>query len=101
MAPMEKWSKEFMNCLKNAETEIVNLTGVECLDEDGKVGFIERPVSVHYCNGGDIAQNLDLVCQYWIGSSGLFMPSCSLMSKHSCRSKRSSRLRNNKWNTSS
>ena len=24
--------------------EIVNLTGVEFLDEDGKAGFIERPV---------------------------------------------------------
>ena len=47
-----------------------------------------------------IAQNLDLVCQYWIGSSGLFMPSCSLMSKHSCISKRSSALRGTKWQLS-
>ena len=42
MAPMARQSKEFMNCVKNAETGIVNLTGVQFLDEDGKGGFIER-----------------------------------------------------------
>ena len=63
MAPMAKQSKEFVNCVKNAETGIVNLTGVEFLDEDGKAGFIRRPVAVHYCNGGDITKYLDLVGQ--------------------------------------
>ena len=63
MLPLAKQSKEFMNCVKNAETGIVNLTGVEFLDEDGKGGFIERPVAVHWCNGGDISQYLDLVGQ--------------------------------------
>lgn len=48
MAPMAKQSKEFMNCVKNAETGIVNLPGVEFLDEDGEGGFIERPVAIHY-----------------------------------------------------
>ena len=63
MAPMAKQSKEFVNCVKNAETGIVNLTGVEFLDEDGEAGFIERPVAVHYCNGGDITKYLELVGQ--------------------------------------
>ena len=60
LLPMAKQSKEFVNCVKNAETGIVNLTGVEFLDEDGKSGFIERPVAVHYCNGGDITNFLTL-----------------------------------------
>ena len=63
LAPIAKQSKEFVNCVKNAETGIVNLTGVEFLDEDGKSGFIERPVAVHYCNGGDVAKYLKLVGQ--------------------------------------
>ena len=63
LLPMAKQSKEFMNCVKNAETGIVNLTGVEFLDEDGMGGFIERPVAVHYCNGGDITKYLDVVGQ--------------------------------------
>ena len=63
MAPMAKQSKEFMNCVKNAETGIVNLTGVEFLDEGGKAGFIERPVAVHWCNGGDITNYLQMVGQ--------------------------------------
>ena len=61
--PQAKQSKEFVNCVKNAETAIVNLSGVEFLDEDGKGGFIERPVAVHWCNGGDISQYLQLVGQ--------------------------------------
>ena len=60
LLPMAKQSKEFVNCVKNAETGIVNLSGVEFLDEDGKSGFIERPVAVHYCNGGDVAKYLKL-----------------------------------------
>ena len=52
-----------MNCVKNAQTGIVNLTGVEFLNEDGKGGFIQRPVAVHYCNGGEITKYLDLVGQ--------------------------------------
>ena len=63
MAPMAKQSKEFVNCVKNAETGIVNLTGVEFLDEDGNGGFIERPVAVHWCNGGDITKYLEMVSQ--------------------------------------
>ena len=63
MAPMAKQSKEFVNCVKNAETGIVNLTGVEFLDEDWKGGFIERPVAVHWCNGGDITGYLQMVGQ--------------------------------------
>ena len=63
MGPIAKQSKEFINCGKNAETGIVNLTGVEFLDEDGNGGFIERPVAVHYCNGGDISKYLDMVSQ--------------------------------------
>ena len=61
--PQAKESKEFVNCVKNAETAIVNLTGVEFLDEDGKGGFIERPVAVHWCNGGDISGYIQLVGQ--------------------------------------
>ena len=63
LLPMAKQSKEFVNCVKNAETVIGNLTGVEFLDEDGKSGFIERPVAVRYCNGGDITKYLKLVGQ--------------------------------------
>ena len=63
LAPMAKQSKEFVNCVKNAETGIVNLTGVEFLDEDGKGGFIERPAAVHWCNGGNISKYLQLVGQ--------------------------------------
>ena len=63
LLPMAKQSKEFVNCVKNAETGIVNLSGVEFLDEDGKSGFIERPVAVHYCNGGDVGKYLKLVGQ--------------------------------------
>ena len=63
LAPMAKQSKEFVKCVKNAEAAIVDLTGVEFLDEDGKGGFIERPVAVHWCNGGDISKYLQLVGQ--------------------------------------
>ena len=63
LLPMAKQSKEFVNCVKHAETGIVNLSGVEFLDEDGKSGFIERPVAVRYCNGGDITKYLDMVGQ--------------------------------------
>ena len=63
LLPIAKQSKEFVNCVKNAETGIVNLTGVEFLDEDGKSGLIERPVAVRYCNGGDITKYLDMVGQ--------------------------------------
>ena len=63
MAPMAKQSKEFVNCVKNAETGIANLSSVEFTDVDGEGGFIERPVAVHYCNGGDITKYLKLVGQ--------------------------------------
>ena len=63
LAPIAKQSKEFVNCVKNAETGIVNLSGVEFTDVDGEGGFIERPVAVHWCNGGDISQYLQLVGQ--------------------------------------
>ena len=63
MAPMAKQSKEFMNCVKNAETGIINLSGIEFTDVDGEGGFIERPVAVHYCNGGDVTKYLNLVGQ--------------------------------------
>ena len=60
LAPIAKQSKEFVNCVKNSEDAIVKLTGVEFLDRDGKPGFLERPVAVHYCNGGDITNFLTL-----------------------------------------
>ena len=63
LLPMAKQSKEFVNCVKNAETGIINLSGVEFTDLDGAGGFIERPVAVHYCNGGDVAKYLKLVGQ--------------------------------------
>ena len=63
MAPMAKQSKEFMNCVKNAETGIINLSGIEFTDVDGEGGFIERPVAVHYCSGGDVTKYLNLVGQ--------------------------------------
>ena len=52
-----------MNCVKNAETGIINLSGIEFTDVDGEGGFIERPVAVHYCNGGDVTKYLKLVGQ--------------------------------------
>ena len=63
LLPMAKQSKEFVNCVKNAETGIINLAGVKFTDVEGKGGFIERPVAVHYCNGGDVAKYLQLVGQ--------------------------------------
>ena len=60
LVPMAQQSKEFVKCVKNAEAAIVDLTGVEFLDKDGKPGFLERPVAVHYCNGGDITNFLTL-----------------------------------------
>ena len=63
LATMAKQAKEFVNCVKNAETGIVNLSGVEFTDLDGEGGFIERPVAVHWCNGGDISKYLQLVGQ--------------------------------------
>ena len=63
MALIAKQSKEFMNCVKNAETGIINLSGIEFTDVDGEGGFIERPVAVHYCNGGDVTKYLKLVGQ--------------------------------------
>ena len=63
LAPIAKQSKEFVNCVKNAETGIINLSGVEFTDVDGEGGFIERPVAVHYCNGGDVTKYLKLVGQ--------------------------------------
>ena len=32
LLPVAKQSKEFVNCAKNAETEIINLAGVEFTD---------------------------------------------------------------------
>ena len=61
LAPIAKQSKEFVNCVKNAETGIINLSGIEFTDVDGEGGFIERPVAVHYCNGGDVTKYLKLV----------------------------------------
>ena len=63
LAPMAKQSKEFVNCVKSAETGIINLAGVEFTDVDGEGGFIERPVAVHYCNGGDVTKYMKLVGQ--------------------------------------
>ena len=63
LAPMAKQSKEFVNCVKNAETGIVNLSGVGFTDVDDGGGFIERPVAVYWCNGGDISKYLQLVGQ--------------------------------------
>ena len=63
LAPIAKQSKEFVNCVKNAETGIINLSGIEFTDVDGQGGFIERPVAVHYCNGGDVTKYLKLVGQ--------------------------------------
>ena len=63
LLPVAKQSKEFVNCVKNAETGIINLAGIEFTDLEGKGGFIERPVAVHYCNGGDVAKYLQLVGQ--------------------------------------
>ena len=63
LAPMAKQSKEFVNCVKNAETGIINLSGIEFTDVDGEGSFIERPVAVHYCNGGDVTKYLKLVGQ--------------------------------------
>ncbi len=63
LLPVAKQSKEFVNCVKNAETGIINLAGVEFTDVEGQGGFIERPVAVHYCNGGDVAKYLQLVGQ--------------------------------------
>ena len=47
----------------NSEAGIINLAGVEFTDLEGKDGFIERPVAVHYCNGGFVAKYLQLVGQ--------------------------------------
>ena len=63
LLPVAKQSKEFVNCVKNAETGIINLASVEFTDLEGKGGFIERPVAVHYCNGGDVAKYMQLVGQ--------------------------------------
>ena len=63
MLPIAKHSKEFVNCVKNAETGIINLSGIEFTDLDGEGGFIERPVAVHYRNGGDVTKYLNLVGQ--------------------------------------
>ncbi len=63
LLPMAKQSKEFVNCVKNAEIGIINLAGVKFTNVEGKGGFIERPVAVHYCNGGDVAKYLQLVGQ--------------------------------------
>ena len=58
LAPIAKQSKMFVNCVKNSDDAIVKMTGVEYSDEDGKPLFLERPVAVHYCNGGDITNFL-------------------------------------------
>ena len=63
LAPMAKQSKEFVNCVKNAETGIDNLSGVEFTDVDGEGGIIERPLAVHWCTGGNISKYLQLVGQ--------------------------------------
>ena len=63
LLPMAKQSKEFVNCVKNAETGIINLGVVEFADLEGMVRFIERPVAVHYGNVGDVAKYLNLVGQ--------------------------------------
>ena len=60
LAPIAKQSKEFVNCVQNSEYAIIKLTVVEFLDKDGKPGFFESPVSVHYLNGGDITNFLML-----------------------------------------
>ncbi len=63
LALMAKQSKEFVNCVKNAETGIVNLSGIEFTHVDGEGGLIERPVAVLWCNGSDISKYLQLVGQ--------------------------------------
>ena len=52
-----------MNCVMNSRAGIINLAGVEFTDLEGKGCFIERPVAVHYCNGGDLAKYLQLMGQ--------------------------------------
>ena len=47
----------------NAETGTIDLSGKQFTDVDEKGGFIERPVAVHYCNGGDITNYLKLTGQ--------------------------------------
>ena len=58
MMAIAKKSKQSMNCSKNAETGIINLAGVVYTDVDGNGGLIERPVTVHHCNGGDVTKHL-------------------------------------------
>ena len=40
MLPIAKHSKEFVNCVKNAETGIINLAGIEFTDLDGEGGHL-------------------------------------------------------------
>ena len=63
LLPVAKQSKEFVNPPLPSTSGIINLAGVEFTDVEGKGGFIERPVAVHYCNGGDVAKYLQLVGQ--------------------------------------
>ena len=44
MLPVAKQSKEFMNCVNNAETGIVNLSGIKFTDEDGKGASLSVPL---------------------------------------------------------
>ena len=54
--------------MENAETGIVNQMGLSSTKTESR--FIERPVAVHYCNGGDITKYLDLVGQYELKRDG-------------------------------
>ena len=66
LLPVAKQSKEFVNCVKNAETGIINLAGVEFTDVEGKGGFIERPVAVHYSTAN--CWNIQLVMASFVRS---------------------------------
>ena len=58
--PNRKSIQRVRELRQNSEDAIVKLTWVEFLDKDGKTGFLERPVAIHYCNGSDINNFLTL-----------------------------------------
>ena len=61
VAPLDEQSRNFSHCVNNAQIGIINLSGTEIKDVDGNSGFIERPVAVHYCSGGDISRYVKLM----------------------------------------
>ena len=77
LLPVAKQSKEFVNCVKNAETGIINLAGVEFTDVEARVDSL----SAQSLSTTATVVTWQNACN-WLGSDGL---DCSHYPSYSLR----------------